>query len=102
MTDHQGLPVQGYKSQSDENVQFVNRNKKIEELVLKIIDEHINRVGRDPRWINIAKTHIEQGFMALNRAVFVPNRAKLLAGDELVVSSLKVEIKNLGENDGKA
>jgi hypothetical protein len=31
----------------------------------------------DARWIAIARTHIEQGFMALNRAIFKPERVKL-------------------------
>lgn len=31
----------------------------------------------DPRWLAVAKTHFEQGFMALNRAVFQPQRISL-------------------------
>jgi hypothetical protein len=32
----------------------------------------------DRRWLSIAKTHFEQGFMALNRSIFKPQRIKLL------------------------
>lgn len=27
----------------------------------------------DKRWVSIARTHFQQGFMALNRAVFQPD-----------------------------
>jgi len=31
----------------------------------------------DQRWLAIARTHVEQGFMAFNRAVFRPQRISL-------------------------
>jgi hypothetical protein len=31
----------------------------------------------DQRWLAIARTHFQEGFMALNRAVFQPQRIKL-------------------------
>ncbi len=31
----------------------------------------------DKRWLALAKTQIEQGFMAMNRAVFQPGRVSL-------------------------
>jgi hypothetical protein len=31
----------------------------------------------DRRWAAIARTHIEEGFMSLNRAVFRPERVSL-------------------------
>ena len=74
-----GLPVAGYRPQSQENIALVNENKRLEELVLRQIDKHRdysdNHVAvYDQRWVNIAKSQIEQGFMALNRAVFQPAR----------------------------
>lgn len=77
MTDHKGLPVAGYKTQSDENVSRVNRHKEIEERVLRLIDSAMSHPGYDKRWIAIARTQIEQGFMALNRGVFQPRRLDL-------------------------
>jgi len=35
----------------------------------------------DQRWLSIAQSHFEQGFMALNRSVFKPSRVRL-PGDE--------------------
>ncbi len=117
---NEGLPVAGYRPQSDENVRVVNTNKELEERVLrqkeleervlrlkeleervlrqkeleervlrqKELEERVLRqidavmraapeVGWDPRWAALARTHIEQGFMALNRAIFRPERIKL-------------------------
>lgn len=77
MTDHQALPVQGYKPQSQATVDTVNANKQIEESVLRILDGLKSYPTVDQRWLAIGRTHIEQGFMAVNRAVFQPARAKL-------------------------
>lgn len=72
------LPVQGYTDQSQENVDLVNANKRIEEKVLRQLDLMAGLSDVDKRWLAIARTHIEQGFMAANRAVFKPER---LQGD---------------------
>lgn len=77
-----GLPVHGYREQTDGNVQLVNKNKIDEEKILRVIDElFANNVG-EKRWLAIARTHIEQGFMALNRAIFKPERIQLEKIDE--------------------
>ena len=78
---HQGLPVAGYKPQSDEKVALVNANKEMEERVLRVLDEMAKHDEIDKRWLAIGRTHVEQAFMAINRAVFKPGRVKL-SGDE--------------------
>lgn len=78
MTAHQGLPVAGYKPQNQSNVDKVNEHKEAEERLLRHMDSmRVNPTLYDQRWLAIARTHIEQGFMALNRAVFQPTRVKL-------------------------
>jgi len=95
MTEHQGLPVKGYMAQSAEKVELVNRFKIMEERILREIDKlskahpFLGSDGRyytnssmlwpavDPRWVSIAKTHFQEGFMALNRSVFQPSRISL-------------------------
>ena len=77
MAQHEGLPVAGYQPQSDERVQLVNENKVTEERILRAIERDTKNGRLDPRWAAIARTDIEKGFMALNRAVFQPSRAKL-------------------------
>lgn len=76
MPDHQGLPVAGYKPQPQRNVERVNYNKRLEECVLRVMDD-LQASDADPRWLAIARTQIEQGFMALNRAIFKPGRVEL-------------------------
>lgn len=94
MTEHQSLPVHGYKPQSEEKVALVNEFKQMEERLLRRLDELKTRVldmrvsgnelaqwsedvRADGRWLAIARTKFEEAFMALNRAVFQPGRVKL-------------------------
>lgn len=84
MADHQALPVQGYKPQSQATVDLVNENKQLEEIALRQLDRlatltAINGepVSVDKRWLAIGRTHLEQAWMAINRSVFQPARAKL-------------------------
>ncbi|KAB7782428.1 DUF7681 family protein [Methylorubrum populi] len=76
---HQGLPVAGYKPQSDEKVALVNENKELEERILRQMDRlaALPAGTVDPRWFSIGRTAIENGFMALNRSIFQPGRASL-------------------------
>lgn len=78
MTEHQPIPVHGYKPQDDATVGIVNNNKMFEEQILRILDA-LKAKGTivDQRWLAIGRTHIEQGFMAINRAIFKPNRVQL-------------------------
>jgi hypothetical protein len=73
---HEGLPVAGYRPQSAMNVALVNLNKEAEERLLRQM-ECQQQAGVDGRWLAIAKTHLEQAFMAWNRAIFQPARASL-------------------------
>jgi len=76
---HKPLPVAGYTPQNDEAVAAVNANKQLEERVLRRIEEIGGALTPNisGRWLAIAKTHIEEGFMAMNRAVFQPKRVAL-------------------------
>jgi hypothetical protein len=71
------LPVEGYKPQTSDSVALVNANKQIEERVLRILDDLGNNPEIDKRWLAIGRTAIENGFMAVNRSIFKPGRAKL-------------------------
>lgn len=74
---HLRLPVAGYKPQNEARVGIVNANKTAEERVLRILDGLKGDPDIDQRWLAIGRTSIEQGFMAVNRAVFQPGRVKL-------------------------
>ncbi|MDI1263875.1 MAG: hypothetical protein PS018_11520 [bacterium] len=89
-----GLPVPGYRPQSDATVDLVSQNKRLEENTLRVLDDLATMKGPaasndkpsviavDQRWLAIGRTAIEQGFMAVNRAVFKPGRVTL-PGDRL-------------------
>lgn len=74
---HEGLPVQGYRPQSDDKVQLVNQSKQLEERVLRFLDDLKSDPEADQRWLAAGRTDIEKGFMAVNRSVFQPKRATL-------------------------
>ena len=76
-SDHVGLPVAGYRSQPAAAVDQVNIHKVLEEQGLRELDRLAALPDVDQRWLALGRTHIEQGWMAVNRAVFKPDRAKL-------------------------
>lgn len=62
----------GYKTLSDEQLAIMKDNKLLEEIVLRQVDNHVRQNGSnelDQRWVSIARTHFQEGFMALSRAV---------------------------------
>ncbi|MDP3408089.1 hypothetical protein [Bosea sp. (in: a-proteobacteria)] len=87
---HAGLPVAGYQPQDATRVALVNVNKEAEERVMRILDELSDRsLLADPpideRWLREGRLLIEQGFMAVNRAIFQPGRIKLSEDDRLTI-----------------
>jgi hypothetical protein len=80
----EGLPVHGYRAQDPMAVNLVNANKQAEEEILRTLDWLAEQPtgSVDKRWLAIGRTQIEQGFMAINRAIFQPGRVAL-PGDEV-------------------
>jgi hypothetical protein len=75
--DHKPMPVAGYTTQSQANIDAVNENKQMEELCLQSLDRLRERPEIDQRWLAIGRTSLEQAFMAINSAIFKPGRAKV-------------------------
>lgn len=83
--------VAGYTAQPDAKVALVNSFKEDEERLLRKIDALVEALKSsdgfaavpraDARWLAIARTHFQEGWMALNRAVFQPTRIKLPEDD---------------------
>lgn len=73
-------PIKGYSPITTAQQSTVNANKELEEQLLRILDT-LKEKDVDLRWLAIARTHFEQGFMALNRSIFKPKRVSL-PGDE--------------------
>jgi hypothetical protein len=67
-------PISGYRELNADELKLVNQMKEIEERVLRVLD---TLVDVDPRWLAIGKTHIEQGFGAVNRSITKPGRVAL-------------------------
>ena len=70
------MQIKGYRELDDLNVLLVNQNKELEEKVLRRLDDLFACPDYDKRWLAIGRTHIEQGFMAINRAIMQPQRLK--------------------------
>lgn len=65
--------ILGYTTPTEANRGLVNSFKSMEEAILRALDAS-RGTDLDQRWVAIARTHFEQGFMALNRSVFQPQR----------------------------
>lgn len=67
----------GYRKLTDEQLRMMKNNKLLEEIVLRQIDKHVREHGSkeiDQRWVSVARTHIQEGFMALSRSIAQPER----------------------------
>jgi hypothetical protein len=79
---YSGLPVEGYRPVAKSKVDLVNENKILEERVIRRAEWLKNHsLEIDGRFVSIAITHFQEGFMALNRAIFMPQRVKLPEDD---------------------
>lgn len=84
MTKTEGLLAAGQQPASAHRIALVNAFKEMEERLLRELDAMADTAKHprfDPRWLATARTHFEQGFMALNRSVLRPVRIRL-PGDE--------------------
>lgn len=65
--------ITGYRKHSQDQIDQVNRNKDFENKLGDLIQEIRGQdFDVDMRWMAVARTHFQEGFMALNRAVFQP------------------------------
>lgn len=64
--------ITGYRELSSHEVSVINAIKSAE-IDLALVYAHVTAdVETDPRWLAIARTHFEEGFSALTRAVARP------------------------------
>lgn len=71
-------PVKGYQPQPQWKLDTINAFKEDEERILRRIENwQRDPKNADGRWLAIARTHFEQAYMALNRAIFQPQRIRL-------------------------
>lgn len=91
----QGLPIEGYRKTVPQwRLDQMNRNKMIEELVLREVDHLAQLAGRhvgtedalDGASVQLARRHLEDAFYRLNRAVMTP--ARLTQSNEELLACL--------------
>lgn len=75
--ENQHRQITGYGELTQEEIHKMNEVKFLGEEVGELV-ERLERVAKaapqviDGRWVAIAKTHLQQGFMALTRSIAKP------------------------------
>lgn len=72
--ENQHRHIKGYRELNEAEISAMNEIKAKAEEVAVLLDSIANRpvVSLDGRWLSIGRTHLQQGFMALTRAVAQP------------------------------
>jgi hypothetical protein len=65
--------IKGYRELTEQDIEQINDMKDLEQVLLTCINAMSKVQEFDQRWVSIGRTHIEQGFMALVRAIARPN-----------------------------
>lgn len=86
-------PIKGYTPLSDKQRALGNAFKEIEEALLRLVDL-ARETDLDGRWVSIAATHFNEGFMALNRANFKPERIGGEVDAGIAVSTAQALLKD--------
>lgn len=69
--DEQHRKILGYRKLSETEIAAMNQIKELGPHLETLIDR-LKNLSADPRWINIGESHLQQGLMALTRAVAKP------------------------------
>jgi len=72
MVDNQHKKIVGYRDLTEEEIETMNKIKVHGELVKELMEEVKAIPGVDQRWLAIANTNLQQGFMAATRSVAKP------------------------------
>lgn len=70
--ENQHRKITGYRELTQVEVDKMNAIKEIGTALEKTIDALRVHPGVDHRWVSIGETHLQQGLMALTRAVAKP------------------------------
>jgi hypothetical protein len=63
--------ITGYRQLQAEETALMNEVKSYGGELQQLIG-NLREVGADPRWVSIGETHLQQGLMALTRAIAKP------------------------------
>lgn len=70
--DNQHRKISGYRELSEEEIKLMNDLKALSSEVGSAVDLLRADCTHDQRWVSIGQTHLQQGFMALIRAIAQP------------------------------
>ena len=71
--ENQHRKITGYRELDDAEIAKLNEIKAIAQQVGDLVDAVAGiAAGSDGRWVAIGRTHLQQGFMALARAIAKP------------------------------
>jgi hypothetical protein len=70
--DNQHKHIKGYRDLNEEEIKAMNNVKEAGAYVGDIIKAMEATEGLDQRWVAIAKTDLQKGFMAATRAIAQP------------------------------
>jgi hypothetical protein len=70
--DNQHQKIKGYRDLSQAEIDAMNSIKDVGETLGKLCDVLSHNPDPDQRWVAIGKTHLQQGIMALVRAIAQP------------------------------
>lgn len=71
--DNQHRQIKGYRELDAQEIESMNAIKTKAQEVGELIDQLDNMDQFDKRWAAIARTQLQQGFMALTRAIAKPD-----------------------------
>jgi hypothetical protein len=72
MVDNQHQKIKGYRDLSEAEIAMMNEAKELAAKVGDLADKLKLTDGLDQRWVAIGRTELQQGFMALIRAIAQP------------------------------
>lgn len=68
----EGTPIKGYRVLSAEELRLINEAKELAERVGEMVRSLAQTPGVDGRWLAIAATDLQKGFMSLTRSIAKP------------------------------
>lgn len=80
MVDNQHKKIKGYRDLSEQEIALMNEAKELAEKVGALVEkignledpQEVMTPINDPRWVSIARTDLQKGFMCLIRSIAQP------------------------------
>lgn len=70
--DNQHRRISGYRELSESEIDLMNQAKSLEEQAGDLV-RRLEAQGVDKRWLNIGRTDLQKGFMAVVRSITLPD-----------------------------